>query len=169
MDCKRDRIVPINEDLSIVYSQWANGSVFRRATPLWSGLRLLPYVAPSANATVAALAARGVAWVLAEHVSITVRGSVRYLYDTADGTVEDFGTAGCHNVEHGGGYLPAHAFTRWCDDDHISCCVMRKPNRAAAARYAFSIAEAPDPAAAFSHAVEGLSDRFIIGRLRSDR
>lgn len=162
-----DQITALNEDLNVVYSRWTNGSQFRRLIPLWTGLHLNEFVPPSANITVARLAANGVEWVLAEHVSITVSGTVRYAYDTAEGVIQDIGTAGCHNVENGGGYLPVNPFTRWCDDDHVSCCVLSNPQGKSDTRYSFEIASEADLKAAISHEVQGLKATFIIGRLRA--
>lgn len=162
---RTDDITPINDDLNVVYSHWPDGTIFRRIEPLWKGLRLLDYVPPSANLTVKGLVDRGVTWNLCEHTSITVSGTVYYTYDTAIGVVEDTGTAGCHNVENGGGYLPKLAFGRLCDNGHVSCCILPKLNHTPVAHYSFEIAATADPSAAFSHEVQGLAGTFIIGRI----
>lgn len=163
-----DTFISLNDDLNVVYSTWENGAVFRRLVPLWSSLRTREFIAPKKNLLIASLIEQGVEWVLAEHVSITVQGEVRYRYDTAEGTVDDLGYPGSHNVDNGGGYLPSRQFTRWCGLNHISCCVVPKQGIVPAVEYDFSIEQAADPTALFSHEVQGLSGTFIIGRNRKE-
>lgn len=160
-----DETISINDDLNVVYSLWLKGAQFRRQPGWWSHMLQREYIEPTTNPTLVRLVEKGLQLGFVEHVSFTVSGRVRYVYDTAQGFAEDIGMPGDHNVENGGGYLPVHAFTRIVEEDHISCCIVPKPGQVASVRYAFSIETEADPTANFSHQIQGVADTFIIGRL----
>lgn len=160
-----DQITAVNDELNVVYSTWKKGSEFRRQPGWWEHMPKRDYVEPSVNPTLVRLVKKGLHFGLVEHVSFTVSGRVRYVYDTPDGFAEDIGVPGEHNVENGGGYLPIHAFTRTVEEDHIACCVVPKPGVVKGLTYWFGIADAPDDAAVLSHQIVGFPSKFIIGRL----
>lgn len=48
-------------------------------------------------------------------------------------------TPGFHNVENGGGYLPAGEFTRRFHEDFTLCCVVQKFRRTPGVQYHFAV------------------------------
>ena len=104
----------------------------------------------------------GVAWTLCEHVSICVNGSADYVFEGPDGPIIQTWTPGCHNVENGGGYLPAGEFTRHFHDDFTLCCVVQKLKRTPGVQYRFEVLTEPHvlmQAALFIHYATGPRQR----------
>lgn len=135
----RLEIIPINADLNAVYTYWDDGAKFRRQPGWWDYMKLRGDVAPEKNETLLRLLAKGLSLRTVEHVSFTLSGKVIYTYDTTEGTVEDIGLPGEHNVEHGRGYLSPHAFTRVTDEGHSTCCIVRPATAEAKNDYLFEI------------------------------
>jgi hypothetical protein len=104
----------------------------------------------------------GVAWTLCEHVSIAVHGWAEYVFEGPDGPIRQIWTPGCHNVEHGGGYLPAGTFTRTFHDDFTLCCVVQKFRRTPGVQYHFEVVTGPaelDREALFAHYATGVQQK----------
>lgn len=123
---------------------------------------MLGFVPPRLNATIAAMYQAGVAWTLCEHVSICVNGSADYVFEGPDGPIIQTWTPGCHNVENGGGYLPAGEFTRHFHDDFTLCCVVQKLKRTPGVQYQFEVLIEPtvlSEAALFIHYATGPRQR----------
>ena len=121
-----DEVIPINDDLDINYGVFKNGFTFRRAANSWRLWPMLEFVPPRLNPTIAEMYDAGVNWTLCEHVSVCINGSADYVFEGPDGPITQVWTPGCHNVENGGGYLPAGEFTRRFHDDFTLCCVVQK-------------------------------------------
>jgi hypothetical protein len=153
-----DEVIAINDDLEINYGVFKNGFTFRRATNSWRLWPMLEFVPPRLNATIAEMYQAGVAWTLCEHVSICINGSADYVFEGPDGPIIQTWTPGCHNVENGGGYLPAGEFTRHFHDDFTLCCVVQKLKRTPGVRYRFEVLAGPvviDRDALFVHYATG--------------
>ena len=65
------------------------------------------------------------------------------MFEGPDGPITQVWTLGCHNVENGGGYLPADALTRHFRDDFTLCCVVQKFQRTAGVQYHFEVLTEP--------------------------
>ncbi len=68
---------------------------------------------------------------------------------------------GCHNVENGGGYLPAGEFARRFHDFTL-CCVVQKFRRTPGVQYHFEVVTGPavlDRDALFVHYATGARQR----------
>lgn len=184
-----DETVPINDDLDINYGVFKNGFTFRRAANSWRLWPMLEFVAPRTNRVIGDMHDAGVAWTLCEHVSVAINGWADYVFEGPDGPITQVWTPGCHNVEHGGGYLPAGAFARTFHDDFTLCCVVQKFRRTPGVQYQFEVVTGLavlDREALFVHYASGVrqkqtdfdvpvdtaidvapGDITIIGRLRS--
>lgn len=183
-----DEVFAINDDLEINYGVFRNGFTFSRPANSWRLWPMLEFVAPKLNPTIAEMVDAGVAWTLCEHVSVCINGSADYVFEGPDGPITQVWTPGCHNVENGGGYLPAGEFTRRFHDDFTLCCVVQKFKRTPGVQYHFEVLTGPavlDREALFVHYATGVlqkqtdfdlpaghsldaapGDIAIIGRLR---
>ncbi len=157
-----DETVPINDDLDINYGVFRNGFTYRRGANSWRLWPMLEFVPPKLNTTIAEMYEAGVAWTLCEHVSIAINGRSDYTFTGPDGPITQVWTTGFHNVENGGGYLPAGEFTRQFQDDFTLCCVIQKFKRAPDVRYHFEVVTGPaalDRSALFVHYATGSRQR----------
>ncbi len=157
-----DEIVPINDDLDINYGVFRNGFSFRRGANSWRLWPMLEFVAPRLNPTIAEMYEAGVAWTLCEHVSVAINGWADYVFEGPKGPITQRWTPGYHNVENGGGYLPAGEFTRRFHDDFTLCCVVQKFRRAPDVQYHFEVLTGPvllDREAQFVHYATGPRQR----------
>lgn len=183
-----DEVITINDDLDINYGVFKNGFTFRRPANSWRLWPMLEFVPPKRNPTIVEMVDAGVAWTLCEHVSVVINGWADYVFEGPKGPITQRWTPGCHNVENGGGYLPAGEFTRRFHDDFTLCCVVQKFRRTLGVQYAFEVVTGPavlDRAALFVHYATGArqkqtdfdllagqaldaatDDIAIIGRLR---
>ena len=138
-----DEVIAINDDLEINYGVFKNDFTFRRPANSWRLWPMLGFVPPLLNATIAEMYQAGVAWTLCEHVSICINGAADYVFEGPDGPIIQTWTPGCHNVENGGGYLPAGEFTRHFHDDFTLCCVVQKLKRTPGVQYRFEVLSEP--------------------------
>lgn len=183
-----DEVIAINDDLDINYGVFRNGFTFRRTANSWRLWPMLEFVAPRLNPTLAEMYDAGVLWTLCEHVSVCINGSADYVFEGPKGPITQRWTPGFHNVENGGGYLPAGEFTRRFHDDFTLCCVVQKFRRTPGVQYHFEVLTGPtllDREALFAHYATGArqkqtdfdlpaghaldaapGDIAIIGRLR---
>lgn len=157
-----DEVIAINDDLDINYGVFRNGFTFSRAANSWRLWPMLEFVAPKLNPAITEMYGAGVAWTLCEHVSVVTNGLADYVFEGPDGPIMQRWTPGFHNVENGGGYLPAGAFTRHFYDDFTLCCVIQKLNRTPGVRYHFEVVTAPvvlGSDALFVHYATGVRQR----------
>lgn len=157
-----DEVIAINDDLDINYGVFKNGFTFRRAANSWRLWPMLEFVAPKLNPTIAEMYDAGVAWTLCEHVSVAINGWADYVFEGPKGPITQRWTPGLHNVENGGGYLPAGEFTRHFQDDFTLCCVVQKLKRTPGVQYRFEILTEPSvltQAALFIHYAAGPRQR----------
>lgn len=157
-----DETVPINDDLEINYGVFKNGFTFRRAANSWRLWPMLEFVPPKANATIAGMVEAGVVFTLCEHVSVCINGWADYVFEGRDGPITQAWTPGCHNVENGGGYLPAGEFIRTFHDDFTLCCVVQKFRRTPGVQYYFEVVTGPavlNREALFIHHATGARQR----------
>ncbi len=157
-----DEVIAINDDLEINYGVFKNGFTFRRAANSWRLWPMLEFVAPKLNPTIAEMYDAGVAWTLCEHVSVAIAGWADYVFQGPKGPITQRWTPGCHNVENGGGYLPAGEFTRRFHNDFTLCCVVQKFRRTPGVQYHFEVVTGPaelDREALFIHYVTGAQQR----------
>jgi len=157
-----DEVIAINDDLEINYGVFKNDFTFRRPANSWRLWPMLGFVPPRLNATIAEMYQAGVAWTLCDHVPICINGSADYVFEGPDGPIIQTWTPGCHNVENGGGYLPAGEFTRHFHDDFTLCCVVQKLKRTPGVQYRFEILTEPSvlmQAALFIHYATGPRQR----------
>jgi len=138
-----DEVIAINDDLDVNYGIFKNGFTFRRAANSWRLWPMLEFVPPKFNAIIAEMYDAGVAWTLCEHVSVAVNGRAEYVLEGPDGPITQVWTPGCHNVENGGGYLPAGELTRSFHDDFTLCCVVQKFQRTPGIQYHFEVVTGP--------------------------
>jgi len=136
-------IVPISGDLEVRYSLFKNDIAYVRPAGSWRLWPPLAFVSPTTNRVIADMYDAGVAWDLHEHVSVAIGGRADYLFTGPDGEISQEWSFGFHNVENGGGYLPAGAFTRHFFDDFTLCCVIQKLKRTSGLRYHFEVFTAP--------------------------
>jgi hypothetical protein len=157
-----DEVIVINDDLDVNYGVFKNGFTFRRAANSWRLWPMLEFVPPKLNPTITDMFDAGVAWTLCEHVSVAVSGWAEYIFEGSDGPITQVWTPGCHNVENGGGYLPAGEFTRCFHDDFTLCCVVQKIQRTPGIQYHFEVvtgSAALGSDALFVHYVTGARQR----------
>ncbi|EQA99130.1 MULTISPECIES: hypothetical protein [Sphingobium] len=157
-----DEVIAINDDLDINYGVFRNGFTFRRAANSWRLWPMLEFVAPRLNPTIAEMYDAGVAWTLYEHVSVVINGWADYVFEGPKGPITQRWMHGLHNVENGGGYLPAGEFTRRFHDDFTLCCVVQKFRRTPGVQYHFEVLTGPavlDREALFVHYATGARQR----------
>lgn len=157
-----DEVIAINDDLDINYGVFKNGFTFRRAANSWRLWPMLEFVAPKLNPTIAEMYDAGVEWTLCEHVSVCINGWADYVFEGPKGPITQRWTPGFHNVENGGGYLPAGEFTRRFHDDFTLCCVVQKFRRTPGVQYHFEVVTGPvvlDRDALFVHYATGVRQR----------
>lgn len=157
-----DEVIAINDDLDINYGVFKNGFTFRRAANSWRLWPMLEFVAPRQNPTITEMYDAGVEWTLCEHVSVAINGWADYVFEGPMGPITQRWTPGCHNVENGGGYLPAGEFTRRFHDDFTLCCVVQKFGRTPDVQYHFEVVTGPtvlDRGALFVHHATGARQR----------
>jgi hypothetical protein len=157
-----DEVIAINDDLDINYGVFRNGLTFSRAANSWRLWPMLEFVAPKLNPAITEMYDEGVAWTLCEHVSVVTNGWADYVFEGPDGPITQRWTSGFHNVENGGGYLPAGAFTRHFYDDFTLCCVIQKLKRTSGRHYQFHVVTAPtllEADALFVHYATGARQR----------
>ena len=157
-----DEVIAINDDLDINYGVFRNGFTFRRAANPWRLWPMLEFVPPRLNTTIAEMVDAGVAWTLCEHVSVVINGWADYVFEGPKGPITQRWTLGCHNVENGGGYLPAGEFTRRFHDDFTLCCVVQKFRRTPGVQYHFEVLIGPavlDREALFVHYATGVRQK----------
>ncbi len=157
-----DEVIAINDDLEINYGVFKNGFIFSRPANSWRLWPMLEFVAPKLNPTIAEMYDAGVEWTLCEHVSVAINGWADYVFEGPKGPISQRWTPGCHNVENGGGYLPAGQFTRRFHDDFTLCCVVQKFRRTPDVQYYFEVVTGPavlDREALFVHHATGTRQR----------
>jgi len=157
-----DEVIAINDDLDINYGVFKNGFSFRRAANSWRLWPMLEFVPPRLNPTIAEMYDAGVAWTLCEHVSVCINGWADYVFEGPKGPITQRWTPGFHNVENGGGYLPAGQFTRRFHDDFTLCCVVQKLRRTPGVQYHFEVVTGAftlDRDALFVHYATGVRQR----------
>jgi hypothetical protein len=155
-------VVPINDDLEVRYSVFKNDTVYVRPAGSWRLWTPLEFVPPVANHVIADMHDAGVAWGLYEHVSIAIGGRADYVFTGPENPITQVWTPGFHNVENGGGYLPAEEFTRRFYDDFALCCIIQKFGRTPGVRYRFEVVTGPlvlDADAVFVHYATGARQR----------
>ncbi|OYW86680.1 MAG: hypothetical protein B7Z20_06890 [Sphingobium sp. 32-64-5] len=157
-----DETVPINDDLDINYGVFRNGFTFRRAAGSWRLWPMLEFVVPHANRMIGDMYDAGVTWTLCEHVSVAINGRADYVFEGPDGPITQVWMPGCHNVENGGGYLPAGEFIRTFHDDFTLCCVVQKFQRTPGVQYQFEVVTGSAMLASdalFAHYATGVRQR----------
>lgn len=155
-------IVPINDDLEVRYSLFKNDISYVRPAGSWRLWQPLEFVPPVINRAIADMHDAGVAWGLYEHVSVCIEGQADYTFAAPAGPITQVWSPGCHNVENGGGYLPAAEFTRTFHDDFTLCCVIQKFQRTTGVQYHFEVVTGPvvlDREALFVHHATGARQR----------
>jgi hypothetical protein len=155
-------VVPINDDLEVRYSLFKNDFAYVRPAGSWRLWTPLAFAAPTTNRAIADMHDAGVAWELYEHVSVAIGGRADYVFTGPLGEISQEWSFGFHNVENGGGYLPAGTFTRHFHDDFALCCVIQKFSRAPVLRYQFEVVTAPrllEVDALFVHYATGARQR----------
>lgn len=158
----REDVLPINDDLEIRYSLFKDGTTYVRPLGSWRLWTPQIFVPPAANRVIGDMYDVGVEWDLYEHVSVAVAGEADYVFAGPEGEITQRWTAGCHNVENGGGYLPRDTFTRHFLEGFELCCVIRRFGRSSGSAYRFEIATEPTvltEAAAFVHYATGPRQR----------
>lgn len=158
----REDVLPINDDLEIRYSLFRDGTTYVRPQGSWRLWTPQIFVPPTANRTIGDMYDAGVEWDLYEHVSVAVAGAADYVFIGTDGELTQRWTAGCHNVENGGGYLPRDTFTRHFLEGFELCCVIRRFGRSSGANYRFEVMTEPTAlteTALFVHYATGLRQR----------
>ena len=138
-----DEVIAINDDFEVNYGVFKNDFTFRRAANSWRLWPMLEFVPPKLNPTIAEMVDAGVEWTLCEHVSVAINGWADYVFEGPDGPITQAWTPGCHNVENGGGYLPAGEFIRTFHDDFTLCCVVQKFKRTPGVQYHFEVVTMP--------------------------
>lgn len=158
----REDVLPVNDDLEIRYSLFKDGTTYVRPQGSWRLWTPQIFVPPAANRVIGDMYDAGVEWDLYEHVSVVVAGEADYVFKGPEGEITQRWTAGCHNVENGGGYLPRDTFTRHFLEGFELCCVIRRFGRSRGSAYRFEIATEPTvltEAAAFVHYATGSRQR----------
>lgn len=120
-----EEVVNLNDDLSIRYTAFRDGSVFVRPAGSWRTWRQWPFSPPKSNAHIQQNHADGVQFGCCEHVSVVLSGSATYTFTTTSGTADYLWQRGAHNVANGLGYLPTETFTRTFQDGFSMCCVIQ--------------------------------------------
>lgn len=158
----REDVLPINDDLEIRYSLFKDGTTYVRPQGSWRLWAPQQFAPPAANRVISDMYDAGVEWDLYEHVSVAVAGDADYVFTGPEGEITQRWTAGCHNVENGGGYLPRDSFIRHFLEGFELCCVIRRFGRWSGSAYRFEIATEPTvltEAALFVHYATGPRQR----------
>ena len=122
-----EMVVPLNDEMSIRYTDFVDGSTFWRGAGSWRTWRQWPFLAPVGNANIQQKCDDGVAFGCCEHISVVLSGSLVYTLKTASGTSDYVWGRGAHNVANGLGYLPTEEFSRTFNNGFSMCCVVQPP------------------------------------------
>ena len=122
-----EMVVPLNDEMSIRYTDFVDGSTFWRGAGSWRTWRQWPFLAPVGNANIQQKCDDGVAFGCCEHISVVLSGSLVYTLKTASGTSDYVWERGAHNVANGLGYLPTEEFSRTFNNGFSMCCVVQPP------------------------------------------
>jgi hypothetical protein len=137
-----EMVVPLNDEMSIRYTEFVDGSTFWRSAGSWRTWRQWPFLAPVGNAHIQQKCDDGVAFGCCEHISVVLSGSLVYTLKTASGTSDYVWERGAHNVANGLGYLPTEEFSRTFNNGFSMCCVVQ-PARGLSGEsvYSFEVVE----------------------------
>ena len=137
-----ETVVPLNDEMSIRYTEFVDGSTFWRGAGAWRTWRQWHVLAPVGNAHIQQNCDDGVEFSCCEHISVVLSGSLVYTLKTTSGTSDYVWERGAHNVANGLGYLPTKEFSRTFNNGFSMCCIVQ-PVRGLSgeAVYSFEVVE----------------------------